>query len=366
MKSLTDLERRDWLRLARTPNVGPVTFTALISRFGSAAAALDAIPRLAQRGGAASVRIPSVEDASREIELLHKLNGRFVASCEPESPPGLSALDPPPPILAVLGRTELLAKEMIAIVGARNASALGRKFGARLASDLGEAGLVIASGMARGIDAAAHEAALSAGTCAVLAGGVDVIYPPENEALYRRLCVEGVVVSEMQVGQSPQARHFPRRNRIVSGLSRGVIVVEAAENSGSLITASYALEQGREVFAIPGSPLDPRARGTNRLIRDGATLVECAGDVLAALRPMLGQTFREPLLSEPDELPAEESETAGIRRKLLELLGPSPIELDELVRQTGSTAPLVLAAVLELELAGRAERHPGNRVSLLY
>lgn len=367
MKSLTDVERRDCLRLARTQNVGPVTFAALIARFGSAAAALDAVPKLAQRGGAASVKIPSADDANREVDALRKLGGRFIASCEPEFPPGLAAVDPAPPVIAVLGRVELLAKEMIAIVGARNASALGRKFAAQLAGDLGRAGLVIASGMARGIDSAAHEAALGTGTCAVLAGGVDVIYPPENKGLYECLCADGVVVSEMQMGQSPQARHFPRRNRIISGLSRGVVVVEAAENSGSLITANYALEHGREVFAVPGSPLDPRAKGANRLIRDGAALIESVEDILAALRPALGHAFREPPPSEASGgLPAVESEVSGVRRKLLELLGPSPVELDELVRQTGSAVPLVLAAILELELAGRAERHSGNRVSLLY
>ncbi|HTK79007.1 MAG TPA: DNA-processing protein DprA [Rhizomicrobium sp.] len=367
MISLTDLELRDWLRLARTQNVGPVTFAALIARFGSAAAALDAVPRLAQRGGGTALRIPSASDAEREIEALRTLGGRFVASCESEFPSGLAALDSPPPILAVIGRVDLLAREMIAIVGARNASALGRKFATRLAADLGEAGLVVSSGMARGIDAAAHEAALQTGTCAVMAGGVDVTYPAENEALYERLRREGVVVSEMQMGQSPQARHFPRRNRIISGLSRGVVVVEAAENSGSLITASYALEQGREVFAVPGSPLDPRARGANRLIREGATLIESAEDVLGALRSILGHAFREPPPSAPTNGPSpDESHTERLRQQLLELLGPSPVELDELVRQTRAAVPLVLETLLELQLAGRVERHPGNRISLLY
>jgi DNA processing protein len=222
---------------------------------------------LAKHGGAANFRIPSIADAEEEFDALAKWDGSFIASCEDIFPPGLAMIDPPPPILAVLGNPALLSREAVAIVGARNASALGRKFATTLAAELGMPGLTIISGMARGIDAAAHEAALSSGTCAVLAGGVDVVYPSEHRSLYDRMRAEGAVVSEMPMGESPQARHFPRRNRIIAGMSRGVVVVEAAENSGSLITATYALEQGREVFAVPGSPMDPRARGTNRLIR---------------------------------------------------------------------------------------------------
>jgi DNA processing protein len=369
VSALSDRERRDWLRLTRTQNVGPVTFATLIARFGSASAALDAVPKLAQRGGAKSFKIPSVSDAEQELEALEKLGGKFIASCEPEFPRGLAALDPPPPVISVLGHAALLSRDMIAIVGARNASALGRKFVATLAVGLGKAGLVVASGMARGIAAAAHDSALATGTCAVLAGGVDVIYPPENGALYERIRSEGVVVSEMPVGESPQARHFPRRNRIISGLARGVIVVEAAENSGSLITANYALEQGREVFAVPGSPLDPRAKGTNRLIREGALLTESADDVLDVLKTMLGHSFgepgRPPLSSQPLELDSGDREAERLRVRLLELLAPSPIEVDELIRQTGAPAGLVTMLLLELELAGRAQRHPGNRISLL-
>jgi DNA processing protein len=368
MSALSDREKHDWLRLARTQNVGPVTFATLIARFGSAAAALAAVPRLAQRGGAASLRIPSASDAEREMETLAQLGGKFIASCEPEFPRGLAALDPPPPLLAVLGHPPLLSRNMVAIVGARNASALGRRFAATLAGDLGKAGLVVASGMARGIDAAAHEAALATGTCAVLAGGVDVIYPSENTALYEQIRAQGVIVSEMTMGESPQARHFPRRNRIISGLSRGVIVVEAAENSGSLITANYALEQGREVFAVPGSPLDPRAKGANRLIREGATLTESAEDVLNVLRPMLDHAFREPDSRASGAAPLDrdivDRETERLRVRLLELLSPAAVEIDELVRQCAAPASAVAAALLELELAGRAQRQPGNRVSL--
>ncbi len=253
---------------------------------------------------------------------------------------------------------------MVAIVGARNASALGRKFAAQIASDLGRAGFVVVSGMARGIDTAAHEGALASGTCAVVAGGVDIIYPPENAGLYERIenprrrscrrCLSG---------SAPQARHFPRRNRIISGLARGVVVVEAAEGSGSLITANFALEQGREVFAVPGSPLDPRAKGANRLIREGATLTESADDVVSGLRTPAGRMFREPDAS-PEPLGADDADADRIRRQIEELLGPSPVEIDELIRQCGAAVPVVLTVLLELELAGRLHRHSGNRVSL--
>jgi len=366
MSMLSERERRDWLRLARTQNVGPVTFTALLDRFGSATAALEAVPKLAKRGGASNFHVPSAGEAEDEIAGLSKLGGRLIASCEPEFPLGLSTLDPPPPIVSVIGQVPLVAREMVAIVGARNASALGRKFAAGLAGELGRAGLVIASGMARGIDAAAHEAALSTGTCAVLAGGIDVVYPSENAGLYARLCAEGAVISEMPLRESPQARHFPRRNRIISGLSRGVVVVEAAESSGSLITANYALEQGREVFAVPGSPLDPRARGANRLIREGATLTETAEDVLAVVRPILGRAFAEPDTSPPGRVLVEWDDRQGdrLRRTILELLAPSPIDVDELIRQCEEEPATVITVLLELELAGRAKRHPGNRVSI--
>ncbi len=256
---------------------------------------------------------------------------------------------------------------MVAIVGARNASALARKFTDMLARDLGFAGLVVASGLARGIDASAHEAALAVGTVAVVAGGVDIVYPPENQKLYEAIRHQGVIVSEMRLGEAPQARHFTRRNRIISGMARGVVVVEAAEKSGSLITAQYALDQGREVFAVPGSPLDPRARGTNRLIREGATLTENAEDVLAVLRPMLGGGFGEPDGGEGESAPpalAElEAEADRIRARVEEALGPAPVEIDELIRQLGAPAGAVLTVILELELAGRCVRQPGNRVS---
>jgi DNA processing protein len=252
---------------------------------------------------------------------------------------------------------------MVAIVGARNASALARKFADTLARDLGFAGLVVVSGLARGIDSAAHEAALAVGTVAVVAGGVDIIYPPENEKLYETIKNQGVILSEMRLGEAPQARHFPRRNRIISGLSRGVVVVEAAERSGSLITAQYALDQGREIFAVPGSPLDPRARGANRLIREGATLTESAEDILSVLSPMLGAAFQEPDAPAPTpSTEALEAEADRIRARVEEALGPAPVEIDELIRQLGAPPAAVLTVILELELAGRCARQPGNRV----
>jgi DNA processing protein len=365
--ALGEAERRAWLRLARTQNVGPVTFAQLIARFGSASAALAEIPRLAQRGGSREMRLPSDADARRELDALHKLGAHLIASADPEFPQGLAALDAPPPVLCVLGHVTLLRREMVAIVGARNASALGRKLAERMAADLGAANLVVASGLARGIDTAAHEGSLATGTCAVLAGGIDIVYPPENAALYERIKAQGAIVSEMPPGQAPQARHFPRRNRIISGLSRGVVIVEAAEGSGSLITANYALEQGREIFAVPGSPLDPRAKGTNRLIREGATLTESAADVIAGLRPMLAHDFREPGREPPAPATndrAIEAEADRIRGKIAELLGPAPADIDELIRLCGASPAAVLTAILELELAGKAARHPGNRVSM--
>jgi len=366
-RALDAAEKRAWLRLTRSPSVGPVTFAHLIRRFGSASAALKEAPRLALRGGKPFVAYPEA-DAEREMQQTEALGGKLIASCEPDFPPGLAALDPPPPMISVLGQPHLLCRDMIAVVGARNASALARKFAQILSRELGEAGLVIASGLARGIDSAAHEAALPTGTAAVVAGGMDIVYPPENDALYRAVAAQGAVISEMPLGEAPQARHFPRRNRLISGLARGVVVVEAAERSGSLITAQYALDQNREIFAVPGSPLDPRAKGTNRLIREGATLTESAEDVLTVLRPMLTTGFSEPYpdsgsAAPPLQADAWDSEADRIRPKVEEALGVTPVEIDEIIRQTGASAGAVLTAILELELAGRCRRHPGNRVS---
>jgi DNA processing protein len=366
-RPLRDDERVAWLRLARTESIGPATFAALIARFSDVREALDAAPRLARRGGAKELRIPTQTEAQIELEALARLGGRLLASVEPDYPAGLAALDPAPPLISVLGHVPLLKRDMVAMVGARNASALGIKFAANLAADLGAAGLVIVSGLARGIDHAAHRGTLETGTVAVLAGGVDSVYPPEHQNLYDEMKARGALVSEMPLGMAPLSRHFPRRNRLISGMARGVVVIEAAERSGSLITANYALEQGREVFAVPGSPLDPRSKGANRLIREGATLTESADDVLSALRPILDHAFREPAhhrASSPStNQAAMEQEADRVRLQVEEKLGPAPVEIDEIIRQSGATPAAVLTVLLELELAGRVQRHPGNRVS---
>ncbi|KGM32202.1 DNA-processing protein DprA [Inquilinus limosus] len=373
-RPLSEAERLDWLRLARTDAVGPITFHDLIARYGSAGAAIQALPELSRRGGRrAELKPPSVAEARRELDALARIGGRLVAACEPDYPGILAMIEDAPPVLSLLGRGELAARPMVGIVGARNASLNGRRFAHGMARQLGEAGFTVVSGFARGIDTAAHEGALATGTLAVLAGGIDIIYPPENAGLYDRLAESGLVVAECALGTQPTARHFPRRNRLISGLSLGVVVIEAALRSGSLITARMAAEQGRQVLAVPGSPLDPRAQGCNRLIRGGATLVESAEHVIEALAPQISS----PLLREPPPAPRpssilvpEGADGAGTDRdramaRVLELLSPTPTAVDELLRDCQLSPPVVLTVLLELELAGRIERQPGNRISLL-
>jgi DNA processing protein len=363
---LSDRERRDRLRLIRTEHVGPVTFFQLIERFGSAGAALDALPDLAQRGGRSKPpRILSVAAAESEIEAAAKLDARLIAWGEADYPAMLAAIADAPPILFARGRVDLLSQRAVAIVGARNASANGVRFARQLAAELGSAGLIVVSGLARGIDTAAHQGALATGTVAVMAGGVDVVYPPENDRLYAEIVERGVVISEMPPGLEPQARHFPRRNRIVSGAAVGVVVVEASPKSGSLITARLAGEQGREVFAVPGSPLDPRARGTNDLIRQGATLTEGAADVLANLGGVATALPQAALVEiSPPILPKiDEAGLLTARQCVTGKLGPTPVPVDEIVRQCQLAPAIVLTILLELELAGRLTRHPGNQVS---
>lgn len=368
-RPLTPTERLDWLRLIRSENVGPRTFLRLMERFGTASAALAALPDLAKRGGRAKpITLCPKAQAEDELAAAAALGSVMLASCEPAYPRVLAAIDDPPPILYTRGNPSLLGKPMIAMVGARNASVNGRNMARRMAADLGKAGMVVASGMARGIDTAAHEGALTFGTVAVLAGGVDVVYPPENDRLYEHIVSMGCVVSEMPPGTQPQASHFPRRNRIVSGLALGVVVVEASVKSGSLITARLAAEQGREVFAVPGHPMDPRASGPNDLIRHGATLTEGAGDVLAVLGEMLRRPLAEgkrPAFSGAQAALPTDSELAKARAMLVESLGPSPVTVDLLIRECQLSASVVSLVLLELELAGRLERHPGNQVSLL-
>lgn len=368
-QTLTPAQRLAWLRLIRSENVGPATFRELINHFGSAAAALDALPGLAQRGGGRRIRIYSLEDAEAELYATQRYGAQLVAPFEPGYPPWLARIDAAPPLIVVKGRLELAEMPMVAIVGSRNGSALGQKFARELATELGSEGYVIASGLARGIDTAAHRAALERGTLAVLAGGIDVVYPPENAELHEAIGSNGLLLSERMTGLKPRGKDFPRRNRIISGVAAGVVVVEAAFRSGSLITARFAGEQGREVFAVPGSPLDPRAGGTNRLLQDGATLVTCPDDVLRTLAPIIGRegmdrsgSLHEPLddASEPIAQDVEPSE----RERVIEALGPSPVDIDEVIRATGLSARAVQVVLLELDLAGRLERHGRQLVSL--
>ena len=364
---LSAAERLDRLRLIRSENVGPTTFHHLVRYFGSASEALAALPELAKRGGRAKIRVCPTADAERELAAVEAAGARLVAPGEAGYPPRIAEIADAPPLLTVKGRLALLSRPMIAIVGARNASASGVRFARQIAADLGAAALVVASGLARGVDAAAHQGSLATGAVAVVAGGLDVIYPPENRALHGELAAQGAILAEMPIGTIPQARHFPRRNRLISGAALGVVVVEAAERSGSLITARMALEQGREVFAVPGSPLDPRCKGTNGLIRQGATLTENAGDVLDALRPLLGDGVKEARHGPPAPAPAAAlggGELDSARRLVLDRLGPTPVDADELIRQCELTAGALATILLELELAGRLDRHPGNRVSI--
>ena len=365
--TLNPQERLDWLRLIRTENVGPVTFHQLLQRHGSAAAALAALPELARRGGRKNFAVWSREAAERELAAIHKLGAQLIAWGEPDYPPHLAPLDDAPPLITVLGRPDLLTRKSIALVGARNASAAGQRFAREMAFDLARAGFIVTSGLARGIDAAAHGGALAQGTVAVVGGGVDVVYPEENRGLYDEIVEQGAVVAESPVGTVPQARHFPRRNRLISGMSVGVVVIEAALKSGSLITARFAAEQGREVFAVPGSPLDPRCRGTNDLIRNGATLVEGADDVLAALISMGGRIPVEAPRRRPTPRPQAETpqlQQGEAESAVTSLLGPTPVPVDELVRQCHLSPSIIATVLLELELAGRLDRHPGGLVSL--
>jgi DNA processing protein len=342
----------------------------LLRRFGSARAALEIVPRLGRRG----VAVFSRAAAEQELAALDRIGGRIVCWGEPLYPSALAAVEDAPPLLSLLGRAEFLAAPIVAIVGARNASANGRRIAQDLAAGLGEQGIAVASGMARGIDSAAHAGALATGSIAVVAGGIDVVYPEENRGLYQALAEHGAVVAELPFGTAPQARHFPRRNRIISGMALGVVVVEAAAKSGSLITARFALEQGREVFAVPGSPLDPRCRGANDLLRNGATLTENADDVVTQLGPLLrGAPFLPPSRPTADpELPLIPAVLAAIPAAIgdasdldmiLEKLSPTPVAVDELVRQCQLSASAIATLLLDLELAGRIERHPGNMVS---
>ncbi len=354
------------LRLIRSENVGPVTYRQLIARFGDAATALRALPDLARRGGGKTPRIATEAEAAGELTELQRVGAAPLFIGTPAYPALLAALDTAPPVLAARGDQTLLERPAVAIVGARNASAAGVRFARTLAIELAAADLVVVSGLARGIDAAAHQGAMAGGTIAVVTGGIDIAYPPENAALMAEIAERGLILAEQKPGVEPQARHFPRRNRIIAGLCAGTLVVEGAPKSGSLITARIAAEAGREVMAVPGSPLDPRAQGCNLLIREGATLIQTAADVIEALSafgggPQLGLRFTA---AEEDGffIPATEPDDAD-RAEIERLLSPTPVAVDEIVRLSGLPAPTVSAVLLDLELAGRIVRHAGGRVA---
>jgi DNA processing protein len=351
------------LRLIRSDNVGPVTYFQLLARFGSAAAALDAIPDLAARGGGRAPRLAARAVVEREMERVDRFGARYLFLGQGLYPPLLAELENAPPALIAKGHLSLLEKPAVAMVGARNASAAACRFARQLAQDLGSADAVVVSGLARGIDTAAHDGSLETGTIAVIAGGIDIFYPPENEARQQAIASQGLLLAEQPPGVEPRAQHFPYRNRIIAGLSHGTVVVEAAPKSGSLITARYATEFGRDVMAVPGSPLDPRAQGCNLLIREGATLVQNADDVLEAIRPINLRPVAQRRIdyTAPSAVPdASEPE----RRAVVHLLSPTPVAIDEVIRQSGLAPAIVQTVLLELELAGRLERHAGGRASL--
>ncbi|WP_339951858.1 DNA-processing protein DprA [uncultured Albimonas sp.] len=388
----SEAETLDALRLARSRNVGPSTWIRLVRRFGSPRRALEALPDLAGRGGASGVTVASIAQAERELEAGRRAGATLLVWGRTGYPSALARIPDPPPVLWARGNPATLSRPSIAIVGARNASAVGLRVARLLAADLGKQGLWTVSGLARGVDGAAHDAALGAvedggGTLAAVAGCVKEVYPPEHAALAARIAEVGAVVSEAPIGLAPQGRHFPRRNRVIAGLSRAVILIEAAARSGSLITADFALEQGREVLAVPGSPLDPRSEGGNALIRQGATLVRHAEDVIEALEAAAGALLDDPDAADPSTgLHAPDAETPGLaepagafarpplaavpddaalRAQVRDLLGMAPVEEDELARLSGAPLSALADVLLELELAGRLDRRPGGMVALL-
>ena len=375
--ALSDDEKLDWLRLIRCDGIGPISFKGLLESHGSAQAVIEALPEIARRSGR-PLRLPSETGLRRELQAMAALGARFVAMGEADYPLSLAAIDSAPPLLGVWGSLAPLSRPMVAIVGARNASALGRRFAAVMATELANAGFTVVSGLARGIDEAAHSATIGNGTVAVVGGGLGHIYPPQHEQLAKDISATGCVISEMPFDWVATARDFPKRNRIVSGLSLGVVIIEAAARSGSLITARLALEQGRELMAAPGSPLDPRNEGSNKLLRDGAILVRHAGDVLEALTPLVERpvppTRRavQPRFdfdsTQPEATSAPPAASTGDpdQDRLIAVLGPSPVAMDELVRASGLDARRVQLALLELDLSGRIERHGNGMVSLLY
>lgn len=379
--ALSDRERVACLRLSRTEGVGPITFRELVNWAGGATQALERLPDLARRGGRKRApRIPSVTEAEDELAAAGRAGAQALFTIEPGYPPLLAALSHPPPMIYVRGRTDLFARAAVGIVGSRQASAAGITMARRLAGDLGREDIAIVSGLARGIDRAAHEASLESGTIAVVAGGIDVVYPPEHAALQEAIAADGAIVSEQPPGLSPRGRDFPRRNRIISGLSHGVIIVEAAMRSGSLITARMAGEHGRDVFAVPGHPLDPRAYGTNTLLKDGAILTTEARDVIVHLssvagraptvghdgdvRPISNMQDAGDVLDDPPLSAGHAAASDDVRGLVTNALGPAPIAVDDLIRATRLPARAVQTALLELALAGQVTHHGQQLVAL--
>ncbi|MDK1385078.1 DNA-processing protein DprA [Sinorhizobium sp. 8-89] len=368
--ALTERQKIAWLRLIRSDNVGPATFRDLINHFGTAEAALEALPELSRRGGSErAFRIATAADAERELEAAHRFGAVFVGIGEPNYPPALREIDGAPPLLAMKGHIQAATRPSLGIVGSRNASVSGAKFAAMIARDVAAAGYVITSGLARGIDTAAHRASLQTGTIAALAGGLDRPYPPENIGLLQEMTSgEGLAISEMPFGWEPRARDFPRRNRLIAGVSLGVTIVEAANRSGSLITARYAADFGRLVFAVPGSPLDPRCHGMNDLLKQGATVTTSSADVLEALAPLTRDDLltrldiKEPTIENTRTPPAAPDDSE--RNRIVEALGPTPVEIDDIIRHTALSASQVHLVLLELDLAGQLCRHGASLVSL--
>lgn len=353
----------DKLRLIRTPHIGPVSYRQLLGRFGSAGAALDALPELAVRGGGRGVTIASRAMVEKELESVAALGGRHLFIDEPDYPHGLLHIDNAPPVLTVKGRMDLLDRPLVAMVGARNASAGACRFARTLAFELGQGGITVVSGLARGIDTAAHVGSLDTGTVGVIAGGMDIYYPPENRELQDAIADNGLLIAEQPPHTEPRARHFPYRNRIIAGLARGTVVIEAAPKSGSLITARLAADAGREVMAIPGSPLDPRSHGCNQLIREGATLVQNASEIAELIMPLDGRMTFNATPPQPAQL-SFEGESEPTCRAVADLLGMDYVAVDELVRQSGGSQSVVQTVLLELELSGRLERGAGGKVRL--
>ncbi len=384
--NLSNKQLTDWLRLIRSENIGPATFRKLLNRYGSASAALDALPFLSSRGGKnTALKAPTLSEIEDEIASIEQLGARIITQADDEFPTNLKHIASSPPILTILGAEGLRYNQSVAIVGARNASAAGQRLTKTIAAELGEAGYVIISGLARGIDTSAHSASLSTGTIAVFAGGLDCIYPQENISLAKQIVENGgALITEMPLGLSPRAKDFPRRNRLVSGISKGVVIIEAAKRSGSLITARLALEQNREVFAVPGSPLDPRSAGPNSLIKQGATLVSCADDILESLEnalPYNNQLFENDDNSDfsygfsmraeqgneanqIDESIYSDEPSQNDRENLLNALSLTPISVDEIVEQTKISTTSIQTILLELDIAGRIEWASGQLVSL--